>query len=428
MLLKSAVRRVLFAAVVSVFAAVSLYAQQGGGGTAGGASGGAGGGTAPTTGGGANRPTTGTLPNSTTTPRNPTPTTPPPVIFVSGQVVLNDGTPISEPVVIERVCGTRTYREAYTDSHGYFSFQLGQNRDVLPDASTDVFPTPGVTGFGQNSSFGGFDNTGADLSQTALASCELRAVLAGYRSDTISLATRRYLDNPDVGVIVLHNTVNAPGLTTSATTALAPKDARKSYEKALEAVRHSRPDDAQKELLKAVGVYPKFAAAWFQLGLVYEQRDHLQDARDAYSKAIAADANFVNPYERVYMLAAKEAKWQDVADTTERVLRLNPYDFPAAYYFNAVANLQLKKLNAAEKSARESVKLIGAQAQPRANFLLGVILANKGEFTEAAESFRTFLKVDPNSPDRDRAEKMLVEAERLAKSSADQPPAPPKAQ
>jgi len=258
-----------------------------------------------------------------------------------------------------------------------------------------------------------------DLTETAMFGCDLRAALGGYRSDTITLANRRYMDNPDVGTIVLHNMTNVKGLTTSATTALAPKDARKSYEKALEALKRSRPDDAQKELLKAVEMYPKFAAAWFELGRVYERRDHFEEAREAYGKAIAADANFVNPYERIYTLAAKESRWQEVADTSDRVLRLNPYDFPGAYYLNAVANLQLKRLDPAEKSAREAVKLTGAQAEPRASYVLGVILANKGDFAPAAESLRTYLKVDPNGPDKERVVKMLADVERLGQAKVE---------
>jgi len=335
--------------------------------------------------------------------------------------VLNDGTPVTEPVVIERVCGTRTYREGYTDTRCYFSFQLGQNRSVMPDASTDTLFSNQLGA--PNSNGGLFNGNSSDLSETAMFGCELRAVMNGYRSDTVSLANRRYMDNPDIGAIVMHNTSNVKGLTTSATTALAPKEARKSYEKGLEALKRSRPDDAQKELSKAVELYPKFAAAWFELGRVYERRDHFAEARDAYSKAIAADGNFVNPYERVYMLAAKDAQWQDVADTTDRVLRLNPYDFPSAYYMSAVANFQLKHFDVAEKSAREATKLTGAQTEPRAHYVLGVILANKGDFTAAAESLRAYLKLDPNSSDKDRVVKMLADVERMGQAKVDAPKA-----
>jgi Flp pilus assembly protein TadD len=415
-------RRALLIGMAGALASLGLWAQQKGGAPATP--------TAPTT-GGTSRPTTGvgTSPNPSTN-TNPNSNTPQPngqsqiqrPIFLSGHVVLNDGTPVTEPLVIERVCGTRTYREGYTDSRGYFSIQLGQNQAVMADASTDtLFSNP----LGRSNSNGGgpFGGGNSDLSQTAMMGCDLRAVMNGYRSDTISLADRRYMDNPEVGALVLHNMTNVKGLTTSATTALAPKDARKSYEKAIEALKHSKPDEAQKELSKAVELYPKFAAAWFELGRVYERRDHIAEARDAYGKAIAADSNFVNPYERVYMLAAKDAQWQDVADTTDRVLRLNPYDFPGAYYMSAVANYQLKHFDVAEKNAREATQLKGVQAEPRANYVLGVILANKGDFAAAAESLRAYLKLDPNGSDKDRVVKMLADVERAGQAKAEQPKA-----
>jgi hypothetical protein len=64
-----------------------------------------------------------------------------------------------------------------------------------------------------------------------LFSCELRASLPGFRSDVVSLANRRFMDNPEVGTIVLHRLGNVEGLTISATTMAAPKDAKKAYDK-----------------------------------------------------------------------------------------------------------------------------------------------------------------------------------------------------
>ena len=67
----------------------------------------------------------------------------------------------------------------------------------------------------------------------------------------------------------------------------------------------------------------------------------------------------------------QEQKWEDVARTTEVVMRLNPYDFPQAVYYNAVANSQLERLDIAEKSAREALAIgtpkrcSAASPQPR---------------------------------------------------------------
>src|SRR5262249_57564148 len=49
-------------------------------------------------------------------------------IFLSGKVMLDDGTPPPETVVIERICNGNPRPEAYTDSKGRFSFQLPNNQ------------------------------------------------------------------------------------------------------------------------------------------------------------------------------------------------------------------------------------------------------------------------------------------------------------
>jgi len=103
--------------------------------------------------------------------------------------------------------------------------------------------------------------------------CEIRASLAGFRSDSVNLAGRRMLDNPEVGTIVLHRLANVEGTTISATTLQAPKDARKAYEKALDASRKGKIEDAQKNLEKAVNIYPQFAAAWSELGAIHEKNN-----------------------------------------------------------------------------------------------------------------------------------------------------------
>jgi tetratricopeptide (TPR) repeat protein len=410
---------------LALFGSATLVAQQQGGTGGGGAGqstgGAAGGGTAPTTGqpstggrgGGGNR-FPGTDDPNQRSPINQ----PMQPIFITGRVLMDDGTAPGGQVVIERVCQMRTYREGYADSKGYFNIQLGANIGVFADASTDI----ASTGFGQPRigapAFGNTAGSGRDVSENQLWNCEIRASLAGYRSDTISLATRRAMDHNDLGTIVLHNYGKVEGLTTSATSAQASKDARKSFDKGKKALEGNRPDEAQKELLKAVEMFPRYAEAWYYLGRVYEQRDHKTEARDAYSKALAADSKYVFPYERMYLLSASEYKWEDVAETTDKVLRLNPYDFPSAYYYSAVANFELKKLDVAEKSAREAAKVTGKRADPRAHYVLGVILAQKGEFAASSESLKAFLKVAPAGTDTSRIEKMITEVDRMAAEGA----------
>ena len=328
--------------------------------------------------------------------------------MINGKVALDDGTAPGESVRIERVCNGRPRTEGYTDMKGHFSFTLGQEQGILPDASENQ---------GRLNNPGG-PNQG--VRESMLMGCELRASLPGFRSEAVSLANHRYMDSPDVGVIILHRLANVEGLTTSATSSLAPKDARRAFEKGLEAAKKGKPDDAQKDFEKAVEAYPKYASAWFQLGRIYEQRDHFDQARNAYNQSITADGKYINPYERLYMFALNEHKWDEAANLTDRVMRLNPYDFPMAYYFNAVANLQLQKLDVAEKSAREAVKLDTAKQNPRAFYILGVIQSQKQDFPGAAESLRTFLKEAPDSKEADNVRKQLGEIDKAAQAKAQQ--------
>jgi tetratricopeptide (TPR) repeat protein len=231
------------------------------------------------------------------------------------------------------------------------------------------------------------------------------------------------VDDPNVGTITLHPLQKAQGLTTSATSALAPKDARKAFDRGLEAVKKSRADDAQLDFMKATELYPRYAAAWLELGRIYEQREDLFLARNAYRRAIAADSNFVNPYERLYLLSVKERKWTETLATTDRVMRLNPYDFPESVYYNAVANLELGKLDAAEKSAREALAMGTADRNPKVYYVLGVTLANKQDAKGAAEYLRTYLQSDKVA-DRDKVTRLLAEVEKQGAATVALKPKP----
>ena len=54
--------------------------------------------------------------------------------FISGKVVLDDGTQITESATIQTICRGHKQTVTHTDSHGGFSFELG---DRMSAASAD---------------------------------------------------------------------------------------------------------------------------------------------------------------------------------------------------------------------------------------------------------------------------------------------------
>ncbi|MFB3778462.1 MAG: tetratricopeptide repeat protein [Bryobacteraceae bacterium] len=336
-------------------------------------------------------------------------------IFLSGKVVLQDGTPPPDPAVIERVCNGIVRPEAYTDSKGRFSFQLGaQNNAMLADASVG-----GASDFdrfgGRNAGIGGWNST-SGISERDLWGCEIRASLPGYTSEAISLGGRRTLDNPELGTIVLRRYGNVEGTTVSMTSLQAPKDAKKAFDKGRDSMKKKKWADAGKQFQKAVDLYPKYAAAWTELGNSKMESGDRAGARAAYAKALEADPKYVNPYLQVATLDAQESKWQDLAAATSQVLRLDPFNYPTIYYYDAVAQFNLQHMDEAEKSAREALKLDPQHRIPSVNHLLGVILASKGEFEAAAGFLKTYLRLAPAARDASMAKQRLAEVEKVAQS------------
>ena len=342
-------------------------------------------------------------------------------LFLSGQVKMDDGTTPPDSVVIERTCNGVSRAEGYTDSKGHFSFQFGQENSVAQDASYDNFDPSGVSqggGTRQNAQASSGPGVTSAARRAAsphdLAGCEVRATLAGFRSDVVNLTGRRIFDNPDVGTIVLHRMTNVEGTTISATTLQAPKDARRAYDKAREALRKGKTNEAEKEFDKAVAAYPQFAAAWNSLGEIHEQSREWADARRCYAQALAADAKLVTPYLHLAKLSLAEKNWQDVAATTARLIKLDPYDFPEAYFYNAVAGYNVQKYDQALASAREAQKLDTAHKFPRVEQLLGLLLYRKQDYAGAAEQMRKYLALAPDAPDVGQVKQQLAELERVA--------------
>ena len=369
------------------------------------------------------RNNTANFPNSTNNPTGSQQQTSP--IFLSGRVMFDDGTQPDRDIRIERICGGAVRVEGHTDSKGHFSFQVGQNASFDMDASDGSFgQRPGSSmnnnngGFGNNGNSGGYGGIGGSNS---LMGCELRASYPGYRSDYVELGNRRALDNPDVGTLVMHHLGNVQGTTISLTTALAPKDARKEYEKGVQLAEKGKFDDAMRRFASATELYPKYAVAWYALGQLQQKQGHAAEARTSYEKASSADTHYVSPLNQMALLSAQEGKWEEAANYSKQAISLNPVEFPSAFWYNALANYNLKKSTDAEKSTKDLLKLDTQHHYPEAENLMAQLLLDSGNYPEAATHLRSYLTLVPNAKNADTLKQMLLKIE-AAKSSA--PPAP----
>jgi tetratricopeptide (TPR) repeat protein len=334
-------------------------------------------------------------------------------VFVSGKLVVDDGTDLTEPAVILTICRGRRHSETYSDAHGGFSFRLGD-------------PTQGAVAAISDASSSNIADRSGVQSGSDLRDCQLQAELAGFSSQTVELNSHANLMNSiDVGRVPLHRLAHVEGTSISVTSALAPAPAKKAFEKGLEQEKKVKWDDAQKSFAKAVQIYPRYATAWYQLGrLQLRNQSRIEDtapAKHSFEQSIAADPKYVNPYDGLAQIAMLAHDWHNVIDITGKLVSLNPVNFPDAYYDNGVANYYLKNLDDAEKSVRQGVRVDEAHQIPKLQYLLAMIFLQKQNYQAASEHMQLYLSLAQHADDIDLAKKGLAEIQKSS-ASAQQPP------
>lgn len=323
--------------------------------------------------------------------------------FISGRVVLDDGTRITEAATIQTVCRGQRQTVTHTDSHGSFSFEFGDRASAA---------AAGISEADVDSSW---NPSNRRANRRDWRECEIRAELPGFTSESIDLNRRMStFESADIGQVVLHRIGQVEGFTISATSALAPKDAQKAFEKGRDKLNKKKPDEARPLFEKAVQIYPRYAAAWFELGRIQLGKNEAEPARHSFEQSIAADPKYVNPYRGLAELDTQQKQWQSLVDVTTKLLALNPVSFPDAWLRNALGNYYLGNAAAAEKSARQGMKLDEGHQMPKLEYLLGAILVQEQQYPEAAAHIQNYLRVATDPAEIEQAQKQLAEITRLS--------------
>jgi tetratricopeptide (TPR) repeat protein len=396
----------LLVSLLLLLAAISP-AQTGGGGsgTGGGASGGGRGG------GGS---TSGNIP-TTTLPRNfPTPKAHLPTLFLSGKVVVDDGTELANAAAIQTSCRGASHTVGYTDSKGNFSFQLDPNTNASTSGLGDVTDTSATIR----------EQNDQDGHTPSWSDCQVRALLAGYTSQVVDLASRVTGETrADLGNVVLHHIGQVQGYTISATSAAAPPKARKDFEKGLSLEKKSDWHGAEQKFQAAVDFYPKYAEAWVELGRAQMNQGREADAKQSLQKALQADSQFVPAYEVMAEIAASRKQWKDLAEVTDQLVRLNPVSLPRYWFLNSAANYNLHNYDYAQKSAMRGLSIDPEHHFPQLEFLLGLTLALKHDYHGSAVHLRNYLQLAPNAQDAEQARSQLSQVEAMEVKAAPDPDA-----
>lgn len=303
-------------------------------------------------------------------------------VIVTGKVVMADGSPPPFVASIERECTDFSqYIGPQTDKKGVWIWRL-------------------------------------DIDLYEERSCFFRAHHDGYTSTEI--------DASDINTNYLDKTVHVPDImlmpkvpdpwTIHMSGDNFPAKARPPFDKAIKALDTQDFDDAIIDFRVAVETAPKFAQAWHALGVVYDKTGKPELAREAFTKAIAADPKLLTGYFTLAQTCLELKDWKCAAGNADRLIALDVKRlYPGIFLHQAVARFQLKDLAGAEQSARQTIELDPKHTYSRVEWVLGRILEEKGDLDGARTHMMKYLELDPTAPD---AELVQAHMQALGKPEA----------
>jgi tetratricopeptide (TPR) repeat protein len=289
-------------------------------------------------------------------------------------VVLADGSVANQLVDIYAECGGNRALVATADSKGRF----GISRDSLK-------------------------------SMTGGGTCTLRPFLDGYSSDAQPLPQVKPRSDEKVGRLVLQPlSANARGLTSRADEE-AGRGPQKIYEKALDRAARTEWSKAIDSLRKLTSTYPRYSSAWLTLGLLQLGGGDRRGAQESFLAAVHADPSFALPLIQAATLEGSRGDWTAARDHSQQAIDLNPGAFPDAWALNALGNLNLLNIDAAEKSARQGLLIDTRHDYPELEYALGSVLAGKQQIGEATQHLRAYLDRSPHGTNADVARSTLAQ-------------------
>ncbi len=230
--------------------------------------------------------------------------------------------------------------------------------------------------------------------------CRIEAALSGYSSTAVDISDLGFVNkNVDLPPLLLSIRGSDPRVINGSDTDV-PGAAHAAWKLAIKAVDTGNTAEAAKQLGLVVAAAPKFARGWHTLGIAYENDQMVAEAKDAYTHATDADPRMLVSWVTLSRVDVLAKDWQGAARAADTAIKLDSkHMYPEVYLHQAVARFGMNDLPGAESSASEALRLDPKERKFRGEFVLGRILAAKGDAVGARTHISKYLALNPNPPD-----------------------------
>ena len=195
----------------------------------------------------------------------------------------------------------------------------------------------------------------------------------------------------------------------SASTLAVPENARKLFQKGGDAMAREDWKRALDALNKAVAIYPQYAAAYTNLGVVYSRLNDPVQERAVLEKAISLDDRMATAYLNLGVLSIRQKDFPQAQKLLQKAAALDPA--ARTYMFLADAQLLSQQYDAAIASAQK------AHSLPHDNLALTHYIAarayeHENQPQSAIAELQLFLQEEPQGVRADQVRGELKQLQR----------------
>lgn len=196
----------------------------------------------------------------------------------------------------------------------------------------------------------------------------------------------------------------------SASTSVAdlkiPKRAAKEFGKANQAIAQHDWKSAAASLERAIDIYPQYAAAYNNLGVVDARLgDRTKEAKDL-QRAIAIDSRYVDAYLNLARMNIAENKFPDAETALRKANAISPED-GVILVLQTYAEFMNHHLEDAVNDC-EKVHALNNVPHAFAHWTAAFALEQENQIAEAGAEFRAFVNEEPTGERADSARKELA--------------------
>jgi tetratricopeptide (TPR) repeat protein len=176
-----------------------------------------------------------------------------------------------------------------------------------------------------------------------------------------------------------------------------PDKARKEFDHGVESMQKSENDKALDHFEKATAIYPQYALAYNNIGVLHVKAGEMPQARQAFETAVSVDPKLAAAYLNLARMSLNDKNYKEADQFITRALTVEP-NRVEAMALAAQCKMMLGDLDSAYAFAKKVHSQGDHKAFSAVHLVAAHVLEQRHEYEQAMAEYKLFLNESPDSP------------------------------